>query len=1025
MGKILRSPLARISFGLTMLTVTLVLASDMLGLIPDTRTAALDARKTTAESLAVTLTSAIAAGQAGRVQDTLKSVIERNPRILSGAVRDRHGKVLAIAGEHAEHWTLTPDEHSNATEIQVPLYDEKGRWGRVELRFTPLNEAGGLLSFRQSLLSVALFVAVGGFIVYLIFLKRTLRELNPDAVIPERVRGALDTLAEGLLIIDERGYIVFANSAFARRTGQLPEALTGKSADTLDWRIQSEDDNIAQLPWLRVLDGEEISNGAAIRLKTALGETYSFAVNAAPISATDGRLRGVLITFDDITEIERKNDELQRALRRLEQSQRAVTRQNQELQVLATRDPLTNALNRRSLFQGLETLFNEARRENEPLSFIMVDIDHFKSVNDRFGHGVGDKVIQYLAGVLTEYSRPNDLVGRFGGEEFCVVLPATEIGAARDIAETMRKAIQESRGAEFANLLRITSSFGVAMLNGDTSDHNTLVEQADQALYVAKESGRNRVVCHQADDDNIDASPAPATATATDNVIPLPSQDTPDDQPSAKDSDTAARLLTLPTSGTPCAQPNRVVLFDRIEQAIKRSHRYDTQIAVLVLEPDNLQRVRDTFGLAVADKLAARVISRLKTIFRDTDTVTLTQSDELLFSIAQLENDQIVILLTELADAEVITSLLQRVFNTLDEPIDIDGSELRVTTHVGACIYPFDGNDPETLVRNASIALHESRKSAAGSPFLFYSEDINRRAKQQIRLEAELKHALDNEEFLIYYQPKVDLNSGEIRGLEALLRWRHPRLGIVSPNDFIPLAEKTGLISDMTRWVMHGVCRQLAEWRRIGHEQLSVAINLSPITFRDRNLARNLLAELAEHDIPPAMLEAEITETVVMQNMDTAIDILTELHDAGVSIALDDFGTGYSSMHYLKRFPLSKVKIDRSFITDFIHASNDAAIVSAIIAMAHSLGLNVVAEGVETEEQLHFLQDLHCDEMQGYLFSRPVPREDATRLLARSSGIQRLIREYGLDFARLGQLPGGRPASGMIGILNEFPAAAR
>ncbi len=1020
MGKILRSPLARISFGLTMLTVTLVLVSDLLGLIPDTRSAALEARKTTAESLAVMLTSTIAEGQDDRVQETLNSVIERNPRILSGAVRDRHGKLLAVSGKHADHWTLAPDDHSTASEIQVPLYDESGRWGSVELRFISLSEIGGLLSFRQSLLSVALFIAVSGFLVYLIFLKRTLRELNPDAVIPERVRGALDTLAEGLLIIDERGYIVFANHAFARRTGQPPEAMTGHSAEALDWRLQSEDDSIAQLPWLRVLDGEELASGTTIRLKTALGETYTFAVNAAPINASDGRLRGVLITFDDITEIERKNDELQRTLHRLEQSQRAVTRQNQELQVLATRDPLTNALNRRSLFQGLETLFKAARRENEPLSFIMVDIDHFKSVNDRFGHGVGDKVIQYLASVLTEYSRPNDLVGRFGGEEFCVVLPTTEIATARDIAETMRKAVQENRGAGFADLPRITSSFGVAMLDADTSDHNALVEQADQALYVAKESGRNRVACHPADDGD----PVEPRAPTTDNVVLLPNQPARDEEPRASDTDLAAKLLTLPT-GAPCTPPNHIVLFDRIEQAIKRARRYATQVAILMLEPDNLQRVRDTFGLAIADKLAVAVIARLKQIFRDTDTVTLTQSDEMLFSIAQLENDQIVILLTELADSEVITNLLQRIFASLDEPIDIDGNELRVTTHVGASIHPFDGDDPETLVRNASIALHESRKSTAGGPFMFYSEDINRRAKQQIRLEAELKHALDNEEFLIYYQPKVDLNSGVIHGLEALLRWRHPRLGIVSPNDFIPLAEKTGLISDMTRWVMHGACQQLAEWRKLGHEQLSVAINLSPTTFRDEHLGQNLLAELAMHDIPPAMLEAEITETVVMRNMERAIDILTELHEAGVSIALDDFGTGYSSMHYLKRFPLSKVKIDRSFITDFTHASNDAAIVSAIIAMAHSLGLNVVAEGVETEEQLHFLQDLHCDEMQGYLFSRPVPRDEATRLLAQSSGIQRLIREYGLDFARLGQLPGNRPPSGMIGILNEFPAAAR
>ncbi len=230
MGKILRSPLARISFGLTMLTVTLVLASDLLGLIPDTRTAALEARKTTAESLAVMLTSAIAEGQTARVQDTLGSVVERNPRIRSGAVRDRHGKVLAVAGKHADNWTLKPDEHSTATEIQVPLYDEKGRWGSVELRFTPLTEISGLLSFQQSLLSVALFVAVAGFLVYLIFLKRTLRELNPDAVIPERVRSALDTLAEGLLIIDERGYIVFANSASGSWPASPPIPSTGVSS---------------------------------------------------------------------------------------------------------------------------------------------------------------------------------------------------------------------------------------------------------------------------------------------------------------------------------------------------------------------------------------------------------------------------------------------------------------------------------------------------------------------------------------------------------------------------------------------------------------------------------------------------------------------------------------------------------------------------------------------------------------------------------------------------------------------------
>ncbi len=1010
----LRSPLARISFGLAMLSVTLVLIGDLLGLIPDTRVATLEARKTTAESLAVMLTTSIAEGQIDSAREALRAVVERNPRILSGAVRDRNGKLLAEAGEHLPHWTLKPGERSTASEIQVPLYDHAGPWGSVELRFTPLRGAPTLLWFQHSVLALVLLVAVGGFVAYLLFLKRSLRELNPDNVIPERVRSALDTLAEGLLIVDERGYIVFANQAFARRTGQSPAALTGHAAEFLDWRLEGDETDIAQLPWQRVLDGETPAGGERLQLKTQAGERYTFAVNATPINAADSKLRGVLITFDDITAIERKNDELRRTLRQLEQTQREVMRQNQELLVLATRDPLTNALNRRSLFQGLETLFNEARREDEPLSFIMVDIDHFKSVNDRFGHGVGDRVIQYLAAILTEFSRPNDLVGRFGGEEFCVVLPGTRLEAAREIAERMRQAIQSGHGADFTDLLRITASFGVAMLSDDLPNHDALVEAADEALYEAKEGGRNRVVCRAA--EALTDVPAPTgeneSEPRNDNVIPLPAAAPPPIPPAPS------------AVGDGCPGANHVVLFDRVEQALKRSRRFDTRIAVLMLEADNLQRVRDIFGMSVADKLASALVARLKGILRDTDTIALAHAlggDEPLYSIARLGSDQIVILLTELTDTEVVTSLLQRILDRLDTPLEIDGNELRVTAHAGVSLYPSDGNDPETLVRNASSALHEARTAANGPPFIFYAEDINRRARRQIQLEAELKHALDDEQLLIYYQPKVDLANGKIVGAEALLRWRHPRLGIVSPKDFIPLAEKTGLIDRLTHWVMRGICAQLASWREAGHVDLTMAINLSPISFRDSNLVQHLLDELRAHRIPPEYLEAEITETVMMRNMDSAVTTLRQLAAAGVRISLDDFGTGYSSMNYLKRFPLSKVKIDRSFINDLMRESNDAAIVSAIIAMAHSLGLGVVAEGVETEEQLRFLQDLRCDEMQGYLFSRPVPADEASRLLKHSTSVQRAIRDYGLDQGQ----PGSRATAGMIGLLNEVPAAMR
>ena len=288
-------------------------------------------------------------------------------------------------------------------------------------------------------------------------------------------------------------------------------------------------------------------------------------------------------------------------------------------------------------------------------------------------------------------------------------------------------------------------------------------------------------------------------------------------------------------------------------------------------------------------------------------------------------------------------------------------------------------------------------------------------------METELHRAIEREELIVYYQPKVDLKTGNILGMEALVRWQHPQLGVLPPNEFIPLAEQTGLIEKIGHWVIRVACRQVRSWQEAGYGTINVAVNLSPLELRDPELGDRIIALVNELDIPPSALELEITETVVMQSMETAAGTLEKLSKAGLSIALDDFGTGYSSLSYLKRFPLSKVKIDRSFISDFMQESNDAAIVSAIIAMSHSLGLRVVAEGVETDEQLRFLQDLHCDEMQGYLISRPVPREEATDLLARASSIRRMILDYGINFVELMEFQGSSLITEMGGVLNDFP----
>ena len=1055
MPKFISSPLVRISFGLVMLTVAMLFITDLLGLVPDTKNAELSSRKVIVESLAVQLSSETENRHLASVQEILRSVVERNETVVSAAVRSKD-KLLVEYGDHESHWTLQPDDHSTPTEVQVPLFNEQGSWGTVEIKFTPLLDDGGLFLLHKSFTTVVMFMALAGFLVYLFFLKRTMRELNPDSVIPERVRKALDTLAEGLLIVDKDGFIVFSNQAFSRKIGILTKDLTGKRSAEFNWEMNAADGKISTLPWLDLLAGKPVPKGVTIKLKTDLKESYTFAVNASPITAAAGKIRGALVTFDDITEIEIKNDELQRTLDKLEESKREVTRQNQELQVLATRDPLTGVLNRRSLFQGFETLFSEVREEGDQLSCIMVDIDHFKSVNDRFGHSVGDKVIKLLAKILTENSRPNDLVGRFGGEEFCVILPGADIHFGLEIGERMRLAVQEGSGAKFTSALRITSSFGVAVLSENTTSPKELINQADKALYAAKEGGRNRVVPWSSDLEDEDQSDEIKVAQAMDvnhsdtrvatadremamgelggSTEQLPAVDisTPTEQlitashqaitvdVASDGQDQYPKASGLVSEKLSCV-PNSVLLYDRIDQAIKRCLRHDTKIALLIVSIDALQRVIDTLGASVGEKITKAVISRIKQSLRFTDTVTLANKDELLFTISRLGRKEVVILLTDIQQNEIITCILQRIVSNLKVPAQVEGEEVFLNASIGVSVFPIDGEDPEILLRNASSAMREAEREPGMSKFQFYRDDINQRARKQIKLEAELHRAIERGELVVYYQPKVDLNNGNILGMEALVRWQHPQLGIVPPGEFIPLAEQTGLIEEIGRWVIQVACRQVRSWQEAGYGAVSVAVNLSPVEFRNPDLADEIIALVKEIDIPPSALELEITETVVMQSMDTAIATLRKISDAGLSISLDDFGTGYSSLSYLKRFPLNKVKIDRSFISDFMEGSNDAAIVSAIIAMSHSLGLRVVAEGVETDEQLRFLQDLHCDEMQGYLVSRPVPRDEASDLLARASGIKRMILDYGINFVELMEFQGPNLITGMAGVLNDFP----
>ena len=827
MLKFFKSPLVRISFGLMMLTVSMLLASDMLGMVPDTRRAELKSRKVIAESLAVQLSTGIAENELYGIDETLRSVVERNTSVMSAGLRRDKGGLLVEIGDHSKLWTLQPGDRSTTTQFQVPLFDEEGRWGTVELSFAELGKNGETVSWHNSFLAVIVMVGVTGFIVYLLFLKRALRELDPSAVIPERVRKALDTLMEGLLIVDQNGLILFANQAFARKIGLTPDDLVGRQSNSLQWEMADRGSDCGQLPWLCVLEGGELSGNTPVKLTAGMKKTYTFNVNVSPISSAEGKIRGALITFDDVTEIERKNEELRRALGKLERSQREIKRQNQELHVLATRDPLTGVLNRRSFFQGFDSLFVEAHEEGENLGCIMVDIDHFKSVNDRFGHAVGDKVIKLLANVLTEVSRPNDLVGRFGGEEFCVAIPRADNDVCAAIAERMRSAIQEGHGAKFANAMRITSSFGVSALSSGAATVAELVDQADKALYVAKESGRNRVVSWSssligessektsntpsADRDSAlnQGIPQQQSATEPQESRQLPHANGESDgrgddafalQAQMTNQDGSVNEPPYHLSGN--SESNRVLLFDRIDQAVRRSTRYKTHLAVMVIDVEALQRVYETLGFSAGEKFAKTLVSRLKGVLRGTDTVSLTDEDELLFSISRLGGNEMVVLLTELKQTDLVITIMQRLFTATSAPIEVEGTEFYLDADVGVSLFPNDGQDAENLLRHASSAMREAKQRVGRNNFKFYSAEINRRSKQRIRLEADLHRALERGELLVFYQPKVDLKTGDILGMEALLRWQHPQLGMVPPNEFISLAEQSGLIDKISERVI-------------------------------------------------------------------------------------------------------------------------------------------------------------------------------------------------------------------------------
>ncbi|MCG5072813.1 EAL and GGDEF domain-containing protein [Paraburkholderia tagetis] len=417
--------------------------------------------------------------------------------------------------------------------------------------------------------------------------------------------------------------------------------------------------------------------------------------------------------------------------------------------------------------------------------------------------------------------------------------------------------------------------------------------------------------------------------------------------------------------------PNRNLLRDRLQQALVSAQRHERGVAVVFIDLDGFKNVNDSLGHSVGDRLLGVVAERLTRCTRTSDTV------------ARHGGDEFVIVLTDTIDEKVLIGWMERARSMISEPIWIDGTELCVGCSMGASVYPQDGNDAETLLKKADVAMYRA-KELGRNTFQFYQPEMNASAGARMNLERRLRRALRDGEFLLHYQPQVEIEGGRVVGMEALVRWNDPEVGLVSPAQFIPVAEESGLIGPLSDWVLREACRQNRAWQDAGLPPVRVSVNFSAKTFHQRDITELVKGVLQETGLDPCWLEVELTESTLMRNTEEAVSMLNALHEAGVGIAIDDFGTGYSSLSYLKRLPVDRLKIDRSFVADIGNSSDDETITAAIIALAHELRLQVIAEGVETSQQFAFLRERACDELQGYFFAPPMPGSEAAELLSAS-----------------------------------------
>ncbi len=639
---------------------------------------------------------------------------------------------------------------------------------------------------------------------------------------------------------------------------------------------------------------------------------------------------------------------------------------------LAIRDELTGVHNRRYLLSLIEKEKERSDRNGRPFCLCLLDIDFFKRINDTWGHAAGDTVLRAFAGVVQGKVRGSDSFGRYGGEEFLLMLPETPSADAMVLAERVRAAIESMRCLDGGNEIALTVSIGVADYRVGEAVA-LAVARADEALYLAKSSGRNRVVRHG-------ETTAPAAQALRSG-----------EAGGAGLRDLGASVGRL-LEGVHCDQLtgllNRRLLRDRLRHAMERADRNRRLIALLLLNINEFKEVNDALGYEAGDALLVQVSSGIRQCLREADTV------------ARWSGDEFVALLEDVAGDDDARQVAEKILDRFGLPLSVGERECFITLSVGVALYPAPDCDLDALLKRADVAMRSARAWGENSVQL-YSGAACEAQSERLALKNGLREALAGGQLFLEYQPQVDLATRRIVGVEALLRWQHPVHGRIAPGRFIPLAEETGMIVPIGDWVLRTACAQNRAWRDAGLPGVKIAVNLSARQLRQPDLAARVLEIVDEARLPRGCLDLEITEGVLIDDLEAKRRVMADLRAAGVLVSIDDFGTGYSSLNYLSELPFDILKMDGLFVRRLGAGGADAdaeadaglnarpyAIAEAIVAMAQRLDLKVIAECVETPEQLADLCAMRCDQAQGYLFHRPLPAEQVGVLLARQANEQ-------------------------------------